>query len=44
MGSNVIVEAGDLGENAELQYPYGTPWTLHIFWEEVPHVSLEAIA
>lgn len=42
MGSNVIVQAGDLGESAELQYPCGTPWTLQIYWEEVPHVSLEA--
>ncbi|MBE6960834.1 MAG: hypothetical protein E7445_00010 [Ruminococcaceae bacterium] len=44
MGSNVIVQSGDLGESAELQYPYGTPWTLPICWEEVPHVSLEALA
>ena len=37
MGSNVIVQTGDLGESAELQYPYGTPWTLPIIWEEVSH-------
>ena len=37
MESHGIVERGDLGEEAELQYTNGTPWELPIFWEEVAH-------
>ena len=37
MESHGIVQAGDLGGRAELRYTNGTPWTLQILWEEVPH-------